>query len=377
MATFYTSSSNPNKKVKFCVNCHASYQTLLKDLELEKENHRTTRDEKLEYLYTLEEVEVEVEAKVHKENEEAWTDKYNQLEYQLKLSDWKLGCKISEVEKLTKERDDLLQKLASWNESSQTSESVKSESLSEKNDTLESPTQTDKIDRNNVIGEVVPEGFSRVKKKKSLKSVKFAEPLETKPVTSHKKSNTNPRKNNNSPRGNQRNWNGMLTQKLGKNFEFQNKACYVCGSFNHLQYTCKHKKPVSDQKQVWNNSRRVNHRNFSSDSKYPQQRRFFNPSAVLTKQGLKQIARPKVTRSVLSQSTDRLSQSTARPKESTARSNSEVNVVKASARWVWKPKQEELDVSEKKNSSKTLTRCDYVDAYGRFKSILAWDFKKH
>ncbi|PWA62185.1 hypothetical protein CTI12_AA365150 [Artemisia annua] len=169
----------------------------------------------------------------------------------------------------------------------------------------------------------------------------------------------------------------MITQKLGKNFEFQNKACYVCGSFDHLQYTCKHKKPVSDQKQVWNNSRRINHRNFSRDSKYPQQRRSFNPSAVLTKQGLKQLAKPKVTRSVLSQSTDRLSQSTARPKERTTRLKSEVNVIKASARWVWKPKQEELDVSEKKNPSKTLTRYDYVDAYGRFKSILAWDFKKH
>ncbi|GJZ08041.1 hypothetical protein Tco_0542324 [Tanacetum coccineum] len=36
----------------------------------------------------------------------------------------------------------------------------------------------------------------------------------------------NPRKNNKSPRGNKRNWNGMMTQKLGENFEFNNKACY-------------------------------------------------------------------------------------------------------------------------------------------------------
>ncbi|PWA86225.1 hypothetical protein CTI12_AA142140 [Artemisia annua] len=212
------------------------------------------------------------------------------------------------------------------------SDPTKKVKFCEKNDTLESPTQTDKIDSNKVIIEdwverddkVVPEGFSKVKKKKNLKSVKFAEPLETKPVKSHKKSDKNPRKNNYSPRGNQRNWNGMITQKLGKNFEFQNKACYVCGSFDHLQYTCKHKKPVSDQKQVWNNSRRINHRNFSRDSKYPQQRRSFNPSAVLTKQGLKQLAKPKVTRSVLSQSTDRLSQSTARPKERTTRLKSEM-----------------------------------------------------
>ncbi|GJT42199.1 hypothetical protein Tco_0942064 [Tanacetum coccineum] len=62
---------------------------------------------------------------------------------------------------------------------------------------------------------------------------------------------------------------------------------------------------------------------------------------------------------------------TARPKE-------EVNTVKASASWVWKPKHEELDhVSKSNSASKTLTRYDYVDALGRFKSVLAWDFKRH
>ncbi|GJY34479.1 putative reverse transcriptase domain-containing protein [Tanacetum coccineum] len=35
-----------------------------------------------------------------------------------------------------------------------------------------------------------------------------------------------PRKSSQSPRGNQRNWNHLMTQKLGSNFEFKNKACY-------------------------------------------------------------------------------------------------------------------------------------------------------
>ncbi|GKA61963.1 ribonuclease H-like domain-containing protein [Tanacetum coccineum] len=43
------------------------------------------------------------------------------------------------------------------------------------------------------------------------------------------------RQNTHSLRGNQRNWNNMMSQKLGSNFEMFNKACYVCGSFNHLQ----------------------------------------------------------------------------------------------------------------------------------------------
>ncbi|GJS45430.1 hypothetical protein Tco_0595551 [Tanacetum coccineum] len=40
--------------------------------------------------------------------------------------------------------------------------------------------------------------------------------------------------NTHSPRGNQRNWNNMMYQRLGSNFEMFNKACYVCGNIDHL-----------------------------------------------------------------------------------------------------------------------------------------------
>ncbi|GKB84050.1 hypothetical protein Tco_0956322, partial [Tanacetum coccineum] len=43
------------------------------------------------------------------------------------------------------------------------------------------------------------------------------------------------RQNTHSPRCNQRNWNNMMSQRLGSNFKMFNKACYVCGSFDHLQ----------------------------------------------------------------------------------------------------------------------------------------------
>nr|GEZ47101.1 putative ribonuclease H-like domain-containing protein [Tanacetum cinerariifolium] len=42
------------------------------------------------------------------------------------------------------------------------------------------------------------------------------------------------------PRGNQRNWNNLKSHQLGSNFVMYNKACYVCGSFNHLQARCKY-----------------------------------------------------------------------------------------------------------------------------------------
>ncbi|GJX40835.1 retrovirus-related pol polyprotein from transposon TNT 1-94 [Tanacetum coccineum] len=75
------------------------------------------------------------------------------------------------------------------------------------------------------------------------------------------------RQNTHSPRGNQRNWNNMMSQKLGSNFEMFNKACYVCGSFDHLQVDCNyHQKQFQNQrmvKPVWNNAQMVNHQNFA------------------------------------------------------------------------------------------------------------------
>ncbi|GJW66051.1 putative ribonuclease H-like domain-containing protein [Tanacetum coccineum] len=72
-----------------------------------------------------------------------------------------------------------------------------------------------------------------------------------------------PRKNCQSPRGNKRNWNNLMTQKLGSYFEFQNKACYVCGSFNHLIKDCDYYEKKMVEKPVWNNARRGNpHQDF-------------------------------------------------------------------------------------------------------------------
>ncbi|GJW11657.1 hypothetical protein Tco_1577484 [Tanacetum coccineum] len=37
-----------------------------------------------------------------------------------------------------------------------------------------------------------------------------------------------------SPRGNQRNWNGQKSNQLGSDFVMYNKACFICGSFEHV-----------------------------------------------------------------------------------------------------------------------------------------------
>ncbi|GJU97919.1 hypothetical protein Tco_1327190, partial [Tanacetum coccineum] len=74
-----------------------------------------------------------------------------------------------------------------------------------------------------------------------------------------------------------------------------------------------------DSRSVWNNTSRVNHRNFSSDYRHPHQRRSFIPSAVLTREGLKSTVRSKMSQVVPSQSTaSAFYQNTARPNVSKA-----------------------------------------------------------
>ncbi|GJS00020.1 ribonuclease H-like domain-containing protein [Tanacetum coccineum] len=82
-----------------------------------------------------------------------------------------------------------------------------------------------------------------------------------------------------NPKGNQRNWNNLMSQRLGNDFKMTNKACYTCGNFKHLHYVCD-KKVV---RPTWNNSSRVNHKNFSNKISNPHPKRSFVPQAILTR----------------------------------------------------------------------------------------------
>ncbi|GJX61485.1 ribonuclease H-like domain-containing protein [Tanacetum coccineum] len=235
------------------------------------------------------------------------------------------------------------------------------------------------------------------------------------------------RQNTHSPRGNQRNWNNMMSQKLGSNFEMFNKACYVCGSFDHLQVDCNyHQKQFQNQrmvKPVWNNAQRVNHQNFAKKT-HPCAKKNLVPRAVLMKSGLVSIntarqniskiavlvntarqvntahskttvnaARPMSYLSKIVHSTVKIpihknttfkynninqrvnnvrdtNFNTASPKEIVnAIKGNNLNVVKASACWVWKPKHKVLYHVSKHNSASIIQKkFDYIDAQGRSKS---------
>ncbi|GJR73757.1 ribonuclease H-like domain-containing protein [Tanacetum coccineum] len=133
--------------------------------------------------------------------------------------------------------------------------------------------------------------FTKINFVKSNENVKFVNKENT-----HRQEEY-PRKSQ-SPRDNRRNWNGMMTQKLGNGFELIKKACFVCGSFNHLIKDCdfhdnkivekpmlNNKRRVTGQREirpVLNNAQRVNHQNKFT---HPHPKRNFVPTAVVTKSG--------------------------------------------------------------------------------------------
>nr|GEV35338.1 hypothetical protein [Tanacetum cinerariifolium] len=91
-----------------------------------------------------------------------------------------------------------------------------------------------------------------------------------------------------NPKHNKRDWNSLMSKKLGLRYGFTKKACFVCGSFSHLIRDCDfHEKRMAKQvelnkqkgestcprenRPVWNNVQRLNCQNK------------FVPTSVLTK----------------------------------------------------------------------------------------------
>ena len=100
-----STNSYIDEKVLNCSTCKSYHKKLLTDLETEKDNAIMARAEREGYKVTLESVEAKI--LIYEQNEKAWNIKYNQMEYQWKLSEWKLEGANCRIDKLTKERDSL------------------------------------------------------------------------------------------------------------------------------------------------------------------------------------------------------------------------------------------------------------------------------
>ncbi|GJU18907.1 ribonuclease H-like domain-containing protein [Tanacetum coccineum] len=184
-----------------------------------------------------------------------------------------------------------------------------------------------------------------------------------------------------TPRGNQRNWNGHKSNQLGSDFVMYNKACFICGSFNHVQAQCKYHQREG---MVYGNTyNRVNY-NYTTKRSHPNAQRNMVPRAVLMKTGLKtfntvrtvNIAHPKSivfsAKPIPLNAANAQAVNTARPKVvKTARLNFEVvnavrvnqaNATKASACWVWRPTKPD-------SASITFKKHNYIDARGKSKEV--------
>ncbi|GJZ96153.1 retrotransposon ORF1 [Tanacetum coccineum] len=159
-----------------------------------------------------------------------------------------------------------------------------------------------------------------------------------------------PKQNKHHPRGNQRNWNNLMSQRLGSDFKMINKACFVCGSFEHLHYVCD-KKVKFCSIRINSASANVNTAGASINTvnrpintaaltllvNHPR------PKSNAFKRGYSQSSRP-FNRYYANKNS--INVNTARVKNTTARDRAVVsenkgkgaNVVKASACWVWKAK---------------------------------------
>nr|GEW27548.1 reverse transcriptase domain-containing protein [Tanacetum cinerariifolium] len=158
-------------------------------------------------------------------------------------------------------------------------------------------------------------------------------------------------------KGNQRNWNNLMNQRLASNFEFKNKACYKCGSFDHLIKDCSVHQKQEIEKPVWNNARRVNHQN-SPRITHPNLKIYMALRKNLTRSG--PISFNTARQSHLNDVCCCFSKqvNNARPKAVI----NWFNDVKASACWVWKP-------IKPNTASITLKRYDYVDIRGRSRNL--------
>ncbi|GJY48507.1 ribonuclease H-like domain-containing protein [Tanacetum coccineum] len=161
------------------------------------------------------------------------------------------------------------------------SKSVSEDISNEVRESLDAPwveelVSDDKLEKKIVFPIVAKMEFVRLKQQEKLvkKPIKYAEMYRSQ-----------------SPKGNQRNWNNQKSQQLGSDFVMNNKACFVCGSFDHVQANCNYHQ--KERVVSGNNYTRVNY-NYSAKKAHPSAHRNMIPRAVLIKTGLRSLntARP-------------------------------------------------------------------------------------
>ncbi|GKE68998.1 hypothetical protein Tco_1527070, partial [Tanacetum coccineum] len=179
--------------------------------------------------------------------------------------------------------------------------------------------------------------------KPSLKRIEFtnARNESVKPKQAEK-----PRITTQNPKVDRRDWNGQMTQKLGLGFGFTKKACFVCGSYNHLIKDCDfHEKRMAKKSVLKNMGSKalLEHQHQLSHSPI---RRPFHKSTAPNTSISNEIVNTVRVKGV----------NTAGQTSVSAVKGNGVTAVKASAGCVWRPKMTDLNNVFKDNSGSWVSK---------------------
>ncbi|GJV96204.1 hypothetical protein Tco_1547781 [Tanacetum coccineum] len=312
MAPMALSDSEVKTCSKTCLKNHETLKTQYDKLRIE---HNKTEFDLATYKRGL--ASIEERLVFYKNNEVIFTDQIAVLKSDASFNEAEIIALKSYIEKLKKEKEDNLLKINNYDNATKSLDKFKEPKFEgygvKVSDDEEQNESKPKSEKKIVIPTVKKKEF--VKAKQDDKTVR----------------NT-----------------------LGNEFVMNNKACFSCGSFNHMIKDYKRKV----QKPIWNNARRVNHHN-SNRMSYSHPKRNFVPNAVLMKTRMRPVNADK-------------------PKAAyNAVKRNRFNAVKASTCWVWMPKNRVVDhVSKNISASVTLKRLDYRGIGGNivhkeeFKSVL-------
>ncbi|GJU85706.1 putative ribonuclease H-like domain-containing protein [Tanacetum coccineum] len=143
-----SSSSSSDSEVQKCSKqCLESFKCLQKNYDTEREKHNKAKLEIRGYEIALESLESRIIG--HEKNELAWGEKYEFQNYELKCKEIKINNLNLELEKAVKERDELKDKIAKWEESTKNLEEILKSQMSARDKTgLGYSTQLNELSSN-------------------------------------------------------------------------------------------------------------------------------------------------------------------------------------------------------------------------------------
>ncbi|GJZ47296.1 ribonuclease H-like domain-containing protein [Tanacetum coccineum] len=371
-------SSSSDSEVQKCSKKYLeSFKCLQKNYDTEREKHNKAKLEIRGYEIALESLESRILR--HEKNELAWGEKYEFQNYDLKCREIKINNLNLELEKVVKERDELKNKIAKWEDSTKNLDEILNSQMSARDKSglgystqlneLSSNHETDSensfsvfdgrtsdeestptndtsskedgykavpppitgnfltpradisfvgLDEYAIRNKIIESQTSELNTKTSETSGQTNAANTVKPKSASESVKSNPKINRD--RVIIEDWtsddeeevsevqtvrpetqtvktrddkSGQNSKKQGIGFR-KVKACFVCKSTDHLIKDCNFHDKKSQEpklknvvntgqrvvKQVWDNTKRVNHQNFS---KYPHLSKTFVPSGVLTR----------------------------------------------------------------------------------------------